>query len=632
MKIRQKMILNNILVGILPLLILSLIILLLFRKEEHTYIRKNLETYANTFKIALESDLEKYRNYTYFISHQNFRFDNTGAKYNFRLSDESMFGTRYKIRMYEIFLGNTNVYRDIYNWRDSFYSASQNTIDHLWKHLLLPRYTRRYTTSIPEIVSNTLVLRNCSIIYDYAANTKIGFTEIVTPLDYDYFAEFAFQEYEVIYFIETSGGYVFSHPDFNTPESAARLTNVDFKNSGKLPRIMMNNKREYYYFKAPLMQIPDMERINEPHDKPWSYIGILYDVRLKNKQFFQFQNMTIISILISVIILTIISYIFSSNLTRPLRKLERDIKVFDKHLIPISDPVVVNDEISSIHHSIASMTTHIVENTKLIQEEKNKLQLQQDIMDSELEMARQIQKNLLPASSPRNNIRFYYQAMEQLGGDYFHFGSLGKDRVIIFISDVSGHGVPAALITTMLNSFIFQNQHLSDKPEHFLEGLNHFLIHQASQNFVTALYGILDLKRLTFDFSVAGHGMPYLIRGFHISCPLVQHRGFPLGVLPSSDLKYFDKEYAMQHMDLEAGDQLLFTTDGVEECVNYKKHDRSPQKSLEEFGDQALFSTIHEHKKRNNKDLLRSLKKGLIKFRGKESFDDDVCMIVIDIE
>lgn len=632
MKIRQKTLLNNLLTGLLPLLTVAFLLLILHRREEFTIMRKNMESYVNTFKIALEADLEKFRNYTYFISHQNFLIEEVKGRIQFRLSDESMFGTRYKVRMYEVFLGNTNYYRDIYNWRDVTFAASQPAIDYIWEHLQSPQYTRRYTTTIPDLVSNVLVLRNCSIIYDLERNAKTGFAEIVTPLDYDYFSEFAFQEFELVYFIQTPNGFVLSNPDLNKPSVIQKLQSVQLKDSGSLPKIKLDDGKTYYFYRSPLMQISPLDLRLGYQEKKWTYIGVLYDVNMKNKQFFQFQNMSRISILLSIIILSLISLWFSNTLTRPLSKLEYDIARFDKEMSPITPPPQIKDEITSIQNSFASMSQHILENTRIIKEERNKLQLQQELMDNELDLARKIQMNLIPKSSPVDYIRFFYQPMEKLGGDFLKLTPLSFDRMGIFISDVSGHGVPAALVTTMLNSFIVQNLDDDTTPSGFMYDLNEFILRQSTENFVTALFGIYDPVKKNLTYSVAGHNLPYIIHKDQVYCQNTGSRGLPLGILNTRELKYMEKGYMDITLEVPAGDHILFTTDGVEEAVNRQTHIQNPDSLMEDFGEAVMIRTIHEHFKKRKKDLIRSITAGLQEFRGTDSFDDDICIIDLEVK
>lgn len=631
MKIRHQTLLNNLITGILPLLLVSGILLILQHREENTQLRRSMESYVDTFKIALEADLEKYRNYTYFISHQNFRITEQNGRTQFRLSDESMFGTRYKIRMYEIFLGSTNYYRDIYNWRDVMYAASPGAVEYLWDHLQKPQFTRRHTTSLPDLVSNVLVMRNCSIIYDHIRELKRGFAEIVTPLDYDYFSEFAFQEFDLVYFIQTPGGFVFSNPELNRVEVSRILEEVVLADSGELPKVQLDDGKTYYYFRSPLMQVAPLDLRSKALHREWAYIGILYDVSLRNKQFLQFQGLSRVAILFSVLLLSLISLWFSNRLTRPLSRLESDIARFDREMTPIEAPAQVRDEISSIQNSFAAMSRHILENTQTIQAERNKLQIQQELMDTELELARNIQMNLIPKTSPVEYIRFFYRPMEKLGGDFFQVYDLDLDRICVFISDVSGHGVPAALVTTMLNSFIIQNLDLADRPADFLFELNEFLIQQSTQNFVTALFGVYDPGRRTFHFSLAGHNLPYIIKGSQVFCPWVSNRGLPLGILSNHDLRYMEKPYMDASLQLAAGDHLLFTTDGVEETVNEEQHRAHPESALPDFSESRLVEVIHEHVHKKRKDLIRSLLRGLEAYRGRESFDDDVCIIDLEV-
>ncbi len=161
-----------------------------------------------------------------------------------------------------------------------------------------------------------------------------------------------------------------------------------------------------------------------------------------------------------------------------------------------------------------SLGEMVQERTRELNEERDRLKLRNDTIEEELAMARKIQQQLVPDASPVPYLHAIYKSMESVGGDFFDFIRFRDSRRLgIFISDVTGHGVPAALITSMIKSMILQaGSHRAD-PAEFLSYLNGLLVHRTGGNFVTAFYGVFDPDRRTITYSNAGHYPPYLADG-----------------------------------------------------------------------------------------------------------------------
>ena len=110
-------------------------------------------------------------------------------------------------------------------------------------------------------------------------------------------------------------------------------------------------------------------------------------------------------------------------------------------------------------------------------------------------MAREVQRKLIPVGPPWERIAFRYMPMMKVGGDYFDFIRFREaDRIGIFISDVCGHGVPSALIASMVKSVVLKTGDERTDPAQFLFGLNKTLFGNTGAMFVTALYGIFDRR------------------------------------------------------------------------------------------------------------------------------------------
>jgi sigma-B regulation protein RsbU (phosphoserine phosphatase) len=180
----------------------------------------------------------------------------------------------------------------------------------------------------------------------------------------------------------------------------------------------------------------------------------------------------------------------------------------------------------------------------------------------ELETARRIQSSLLPRQIPRQSdldIAVRFVPVTAVAGDIYDFVQLGPSRLGILVADVSGHGIPAALVASMVKvAFSAQVDH-ADDPARVLAGMNQTLCRHLEHAYVTAVYAVVNSDRETLTIANAGHPPALLHRCGATS--LVQHdHGVMLGFFP--DAEYTNTEIA----PFRSGDRLLLYSDGVLEA------------------------------------------------------------------
>jgi len=182
---------------------------------------------------------------------------------------------------------------------------------------------------------------------------------------------------------------------------------------------------------------------------------------------------------------------------------------------------------------------------------------------NELEIARRIQMSILPEGMPELKgvqIAAQYVPMSQVAGDFYDFLVVDDRRVGLLIADVSGHGVPAALVASMVKVAIAAQAEHADDPAKVMAGLNSVLAGKLQGQFVTAAYLYLDLKAGTASYSAAGHPPLLHYRAAVRSIENVVENGLILGVMPHAT-------YQSKALDLASGDRLLLYTDGVLEAT-----------------------------------------------------------------
>jgi len=198
-------------------------------------------------------------------------------------------------------------------------------------------------------------------------------------------------------------------------------------------------------------------------------------------------------------------------------------------------------------------------------------------LESDLSSAAEVQLSLLPQRAPRINgvdFAWIYEACAQLGGDMFNVFPLDDRHVGMYVLDVSGHGTPAALqsvtLSHVLTPFDVPGAVLKNRRRHrtsvippaaVARKLNaHFPLIERSGQFFTFLYGVLDVKTRIFRYVCAGHPGPIVASNGRVKT-LDKGDGIPIGI--SADAVYEDRR-----VQLQAGDQLVFYTDGVLETMS----------------------------------------------------------------
>lgn len=198
-------------------------------------------------------------------------------------------------------------------------------------------------------------------------------------------------------------------------------------------------------------------------------------------------------------------------------------------------------------------------------------------LQKELSLARSIQLSLLPAqfpASPHFHIAAHYVPMTAVAGDFYDYVAAGKDVAGLLIADVSGHGIPAALIASMVKmaakSQIAQGAH----PGQLLTGMNRALVGNTQGQYVTAAYASLDARRGELRYAAAGHPAMLLLRDGEIT--EIAENGLLLAAVDSI-------EYTERALALADGDRIVLYTDGIVEARN---------SAARMFGEDALTAAV----------------------------------------
>ena len=218
-------------------------------------------------------------------------------------------------------------------------------------------------------------------------------------------------------------------------------------------------------------------------------------------------------------------------------------------------------------------------------------------IEQELHAARQIQTSILPREPPAvrgMSIAAHYVPMTAVGGDFYDFLQVDDRRVGILVADVSGHGVPAALIASMVKVGIAAQSHHADQPSQVLSAMNRMLCGKLERQFVTASHVYIDLDAGRLVGASAGHPPTLLWNAANQRVVEVDSSGIMLG-------HFVDAVYETVTLEIGHGDRLLMYTDGIIETTNRAGEFFDPER-LQTFladrhtlGSQQLSAALLEH-------------------------------------
>jgi hypothetical protein len=246
------------------------------------------------------------------------------------------------------------------------------------------------------------------------------------------------------------------------------------------------------------------------------------------------------------------------------------------------------------------------------------IELQNEKFNKDLQLARAIQYSLIPVRKPEIegiDLSSIYTPMLGIGGDFYDYIELAdKDSFGIFISDVSGHGVSAALISSMVKTLIITSGDHKNSPGSLLKFINEKLIGHTNGNFVTAFYGIYNSTEKTLKYARGGHEYPLLINESGVT-ELISDGKF-LGIMQHLSFEEIT-------INLNQGDKILYFTDGLTQAYDANRI---------AFCVKLIPEILVQNCRMKNADFIQHIYSRLLNFCGKEYFDDDVCIVGMEIK
>ena len=329
-----------------------------------------------------------------------------------------------------------------------------------------------------------------------------------------------------------------------------------------------------------------------------------------------------IGISLAVMLLSLIVFFFSirRRIINPIIKLTKSVRTMNdsvKEGKVVDTDIHTGDEIEELATSFEDMNRDLIgyidENTRITAEKER--------IDTELNLATNIQAGMLPDKFPafpdRKDFDIYASMTpaKEVGGDFYDFFMIDENRLGIVMADVSGKGVPAALF--MMHSKILLKSYtlMKQSPKAALEEVNRQICENNPEDmFVTVWLGVLDLKTGVFTAANAGHEKPALKQPGGSFELFIDKHGIMVGYMDGVRFREYE-------MTLEKGAKLFLYTDGVAEATNANE---------ELFGTDRMIEALRTAEDKSPKDILAAVNVAVDAFVGEAPQFDDLTMLCIE--
>ncbi|MBV8569094.1 MAG: SpoIIE family protein phosphatase, partial [Acidobacteriaceae bacterium] len=239
------------------------------------------------------------------------------------------------------------------------------------------------------------------------------------------------------------------------------------------------------------------------------------------------------------------------------------------------------------------------------------------LMESELAQASDIQRTLLPTEAPfyeGYDLAGFNLPCHTVGGDYYDFIPYADGRLALVVGDVSGKGLPAAVLMSGLQARVRMLRETSPDPSSAVCLLNRSLAERCPPGkFITFFYALLDPKTGSLHYSIAGHNYPVLLRA-NGTVEKLSGIGTVLGLFP-------DASFELKRTELNPGDLLALYSDGVTEAISIG--------TGEELGEDRLADFLHHYRARSAAEIVAALTEYVRRWNGGNPFTDDFTVLLV---
>jgi serine phosphatase RsbU (regulator of sigma subunit) len=325
------------------------------------------------------------------------------------------------------------------------------------------------------------------------------------------------------------------------------------------------------------------------------------------------RNRAVFVFAVGIIFSLFLGMLIAARVAVPLKKLAEVTRHIAKGNFQHEIKLKGDYEITELASSFNKMSSDLNKYT----DELRRTTAEKERLHKELEIARGIQQSFLPSAAPLIKgfeIAATSLPAKEVGGDFYDFIPIEKDKWGVAVADVSGKGIPAALFMALSRTLIRASTKGNDSVGDAIKQANRLIFEDSRTNmFVTLFYAILDAEKMRLRYVNAGHNPPLLLREAPSDVVLLKAKGIPLGL-------FSDIEMPVEEIGLKKGDLVALYTDGITEAINAQR---------EQFGIERLGSIIRDNYRSSAAEIMKKTQKEVERFtEGQPQFDDITLMIL----
>lgn len=420
-------------------------------------------------------------------------------------------------------------------------------------------------------------------------------------------------------FLISRRGTIITHPNSNLIMNTSLFAMAEERNDKQLREIgrkMIHGETGLARFDSNVLKQKTWILYSPLPSNKWS-MGVVLPERLLWGDLMQMNRFLILAGIIGIIILVLIIVQVTRKIIKPLNKLAMSVDYVAKGNFDTILPVVkTNDEIEILSQSFFNMQVALQSYIKNIMETT----AAREKLDSELKIAHDIQMNIVPRTFPpfpdRTELEIFalLEPARAVGGDWYDYFFTNEDHLCFAIGDVSGKGVPAAILMAVIRTYLRAKATSLVNVEEIMTAINvEASINNEYMMFATIFIGILNVQTGMLYYCNASHNPPYVLHSQGDITRITDMHGVAVGI-------FEDKTYTSDRLQLNPGDAILLYTDGITEALNENE---------ELFGYRNLEKVLQLLAINDAKTIVESVREEVKNFTGQEEQADDITIEVI---
>jgi len=276
--------------------------------------------------------------------------------------------------------------------------------------------------------------------------------------------------------------------------------------------------------------------------------------------------------------------------------------------------LIFDDEDKDAVDTFSDYASIAIENSRLLEES-----IEKERLEKELDVAREIQRKILPSKNPNVenlSISSLFIPAFEVGGDYYDFFELSKNKFGFVIADVSGKGITAAFIMAEIKGIFESLAKTIDSPKEILIKANEILERTLDRkSFISAAYGVIDKENESLTLARAGHCPVILVRDNVVQN--IRPSGLGLGL---SFTEHFSETLEEVKFDLKDNDLIVLYTDGITEAKN---------KELDDFGSEEFEKILLENSSKHVDEISNKVIREVSLFSQNIPQHDDITLVIL---